>query len=216
MDPASLPAAKTENDLLDRYLLCVDGAGVFLVCLEEEVTIGGHRLDDDRADICLMADLARRHVSLHRSPSGYELTALGAVCLEGQFVPDGATAALEETANWKMGELVEIQFRQPTVLSRTAVLDFPGSNRPIAGQPGTSVDRVILMDQNCLIGAGGGQHIQLEDCGEGVILYRRKGRLWCKSKNEFRVNDQVTTTTCALELGDVISGDDYRFRIDAV
>ncbi len=115
-----------------------------------------------------------------------------------------------------MGDGVEIRFRLPTVLSLTAVLDFQGSHRPLVGQPPAMVDQVILMDQNCLIGPGNGQHIRLKNCEEGVILYHSKNQLWCKSKVPFSKNEELQGTTTPLQTGDIITGRDYRFRLEAV
>lgn len=219
MEPAASQSTSTENreTLADRYLLSVDGAGVFLLILADEVTLGGYRPDDPRADVCLMADLSRQHLTLSRSRDGYVLKPHGSATWEdGRELPPDEPVPLGQSAGWSVGENIEIRFRQPTVLSLTAVLDFPSSHRPLAGPTGSAVDGVILMDQNCLIRPGSGQHVSLGDGRDGVILYRSKGRLWCKSKTDFRINDEVTTNNCALKSGDGIAGDDFRFRIEAV
>jgi hypothetical protein len=211
----STTATGLVQQLAEAYLLCVDGAGVFLLCLGDEVTFGGFRRRWEPGG-CLF-DGRSFPKACHDRPVARRLFAFGSrpVTVNQRQLPIDEPTPLEQTADLALGESVEIRFSQPNVLSLTAVLDFPGAIRPQVGQPPATIDRVVLMDQNCLIGPGDGNHIRLDDCADGVILYRNKGRLWCKSKAEFRSNDQTTTTTCVLESGDVIAGNDYRFRIEA-
>lgn len=212
--PSTTPPSN--GQLASQYLVWVDGAGVFLLCLENQITIGGLRDDPHRANLCLMANLSRKHATLTRSHGGYQLQSHGNLTLDGKELTPEKSVPLKPPTTWQMNGNVEIQIQQPTVLSLTAVLDFQGSHPPLVGQPPVTIDRVILMDQNCLIGPGGGQHIKLGDCQEGIILYRSKGRLWCKSKTPFAPNDSERTNSHPLTSGDVIAGDDFRFRIEAV
>ena len=178
--------------LARQYLLWVDGAGVFLLCLESEVSIGGQRTDPQRADVCLMSNLSRKHATFIRCEGSYQIQPHGPVTLDD--APLSANAgerfSLGQRAELILGEEVPVRFRRPNVLSLTATLEFQSSYSPLAGQPPMMVDQVILMDQNCLIGPGAGQHVRLDDCEEGVLLYRSKGRLWCKSRSSFSVNEK--------------------------
>ena len=207
---------QSKSPLAEKYLLSVDGAGVFLLCLGDEVTIGGLRNDPNRADVCLMAGLLRKHLSLVRSNGSYHFRALGPVVYnDSPLLPNPETpVSLGESAHWK-ADAVEIRYRQPTVLSLTAVLEFP-SHRPLIGEPPTGVDQVILMDQNCLIGPKPDQHIRLTDTEDGLILYRSKNQLWLKSKTPFSRNDQTQENSCSLESGNTVTGRDFRFRLEAV
>lgn len=189
-----------------------------MVLLGEEVTIGGVRQDGNRSEVCLLSNLARKHLTLSRVHGSYQLTAHHPVRFKNQPFPTDPDERilLEDKAQWTMGEGVEIRFRLPTVLSLTAVLDFQSSHRPVVGHPPLMVDQVILMDQNCLIGQGSGQHIRLKNCEEGVILYQSKQQLWCKSKTPFSKNDEAPETTASLQTGDIITGRDFRFRLEAL
>jgi hypothetical protein len=209
---------ESKNRLSAKYLLWMDGAGVFLLCLGDEVTVGGLRNDPDHADVCLMANLARKHLTLIRSNGSYHLKPHGPVSFKDSPFPTLGEEhiSLESPAEWRMGDGVEIRFRQPTVLSLTAVLDFQSSHRPLAGQPPSAADQVILMDQNCLVGPGPGQHIGLRDAADGLILYRSKNQLWLKSKALFSKNDRDFGNSSVLQSGDTVTGQDFRFRIEAV
>lgn len=209
-------APSANGQLASQYLLWVDGAGVFLLCLDNQITIGGLRDDAHRADLCLMANLSRKHATLKRSDGGYQIQSHGNVTQNNQPLSTEKPVPIQPTTTWKMNRNVEIQIQQPTVLSLTAVLDFQGSHPPLVGQPPVTIDRVILMDQNCLIGPGGGQHIRLDDCEEGFILYRSKEQLWCKSKTPFSPNNEAKTNSHPMVTGDVIAGDNFRFRIESV
>lgn len=211
---ANQPAATIPK----KFVLWVDGAGGALVLLGDEVTIGGLRQDANSSDVCLLSNLARKHLTLSRGHGSYQLEAHHPVRFKNQTFPTDPDEriVLEDKAQWRMGEGVEIRFRLPTVLSLTAVLDFQSSHRPIIGQPPLMVDQVILMDQNCLIGQGSGQHIRLKNCEEGVILYQSKQQLWCKSKASFSKNEEAPETTVALQTGDTITGRDFRFRLEAL
>lgn len=184
----------------------------------EKVTIGGLRHDPDRSDVCLMSNLARKHLTITRAHGSYLLQAHQPVAFKNQPFPTDPDEriVLLDKAEWTLGEGVEIRFRIPTVLSLSAVLDFQSSHRPLVGQPPTMVDHVILMDQNCLIGPGNGQHVRLKNCEEGVILYQSKNQLWCKSRSPFSKNEKPIGTTTSLEAGDTITGRDFRFRLEAL
>ncbi len=203
--------------LARQYLLWVDGVGVFLLCLEEEVSIGGHRKDEDRADVCLMSNLARKHAVIRRAAGDYHIEARGELTLNDRPLSEpGGTSALGPSAELVLGGDVPVRFRRPNGLSLTATLEFQSSYSPLAGQPPMMVDQVILMEQNCLIGPGADQHVRLDDCEEGVLLYRSKGRLWCKSRSSFAVNDKPVIHTSRLASGDVVAGRDFRFRLEAL
>jgi hypothetical protein len=211
---ANQPAARP----LKKFVLWVDGAGGALVLLGEDVTIGGVRYDANPSDVCVLSNLPRKHLTLTRVHGSYQLQAHHPVRFKHQPFPTDPDEriVLEDKTQWSMGEGVEIRFRLPTVLSLTAVLDFQSSHRPVVGQPPLMVDQVILMDQNCLIGPGNGQHIKLKNCEEGIILYQSRQQLWCKSKSPFSKNNEAPETTASLEPGDIITGRDYRFRLEAL
>jgi len=216
MANAAPNANQPSGELSKRFVLWVDGAEGALVLLGEEITLGGFRPDPNRADVCLMANLARKHLTITRAQGRYELQTHQSITLKDHPFPTdpGERITLDQQSEWKMDQDVEIRFRLPTVLSQTAVLDFPGSARPITGQPPVTVDQVILMDQNCLIGPGNGQHIRLTNSEDGVILYRSKQQLFCKAKTPFSKNEEPLKTSVSLQPGDTITGRDFRFRLE--
>ncbi len=217
-DVAATDSHSSAGSLAGQYVLGVDGAGVFLLCLAKEVTLGGVRQDDNHADVCLLSNLNRQHAAFVRSHGNYHIKALGLVRRKNSLTALNPEeyVALKPAEEWILGDGVEVQIQQPTPLSLTTIVEFQSSHRPQIGQPPVTIDRVILMDQNCLIGPGGGQHIPLNDSQDGVILYRSKNQLWCKSKSPFQKNDEPAGLECPLQSGDVVTGKDFRFRIEAV
>ena len=192
-----------------RFTLWIDGVGAYLFCLSERVTIGGPEHDTDFADIALLANLSRRHATIARTQEGYLLEAHSAVRVAGRPVYE--RTRLNANYEIELGDCVRLRFRQPTVLSATAVLDFRSDHRP-----SHSVDGVILMDETCLLGPGGENHVQCPDWSEPVVLFRRGGQFCCKSRSDLFVDGKLVRDGTPIAAGDVITGPDLRFRLEAV
>jgi hypothetical protein len=190
-----------------RYKIWIDGVGAFLICLGDRVSIGGPRYDANAADIPLLANLSRRHATFVRGKEGYVLEAHGPVKVAGRLV-EGA-AHLNHDYSVELGGSVRLRFRLPSVLSATAVIDFVSDHRPPQ-----SVDGVVLLEENCLLGPGRDNHIRCPEWGESVLLYRKEGRFWCKSQSDLVIGGRVAKEEVTIEPGDVVSGLDMRFRIE--
>jgi hypothetical protein len=193
----------------DRYMLWIDGAGGYLVCLGERVSIGGPSLDENSADVPLLASLSRKHATIVRSREGYVLdphstTRVGNRPVEGAvYLNSGYTIEL--------GNSVRLRFWLPTVLSATAVLEFVSDHRPCR-----SVDGVILMEETCLIGPGRENHVRCPEWPESVVLYRSGEDFCCKSRCDLFAGTRRLAEGEALRPGDVVTGNDaMRFRIEA-
>ena len=61
--------------------------------------------------------------------------------------------------------------------------------RRLAGR--SLCDGIVLMDDTCLLGPTQENHIRCRDWRESVLLYRRDGELWCKSRQEIRIDGQA-------------------------
>ncbi|MEX0701009.1 MAG: FHA domain-containing protein [Planctomycetales bacterium] len=179
-----------------RHMLWIDGVGAFLVCGGDQVTIGGPPRGDDDADVPLLADLARRHATFIRTSGGaWLLEGDATVRLDGKLIDrraalrDGSEIALLRAgapSRWA----VRLRFRVPSALSATARLEFESDHRPA-----TSVDAVVLMDQNCLLGPGPDCHVRCPDWPATVVLFRRDGAFHVTS----RVGCAHQTATRTLE-----------------
>ncbi len=202
-----------------RFLLWIDGVGCWMVYSGGRVTIGGPvepGSSSPAADICLLADLSRQHAAIERVGESYRLEATQArvnrQSVRGEtYLRDGETIEL--------GNSLTIPFRTPSVLTATAVLGG-GSALPWRmfrqrGTPGI-VDGIVLMDEVCLLGPGSDAHIVCRDWPETVILFRREGALWCRTKAEANVDSGRLMDAAALYDGAVVSGPGWRFRVEAV
>ena len=191
-----------------RFTLWIDGVGAYLLCLGDRVTIGGPEHGTDSADVALLANLSRRHATLVRTREGYVLEAHSAVSVAGRAVYD--RTRLNTNYEVQLGDCVRLRFRQPTVLSATAVLDFLSDHRP-----SRRVDGVILMDETCLLGPGGENHVRCLDWPDSVVLFRQGGEFRCKSRADIFVDGTLVRDGGAVTPGDVVTGPELRFRIEA-
>jgi hypothetical protein len=190
-----------------RYLLWMDGVGAYLLCLGDRVTIGGHRPDGKNADVPLLANLSRTHATFRRGAEGYVLEAQGPVKVAGRTVKENAWLTGDRELD--LGNSVRLRFRMPSVLSATATIDFLSDHRPAH-----SLDGIILMEDNCLLGPGSDNHVRCLNWPETVLLYRRGDQLWCKSRSDVFVEKTLARSGCPLKPGNVVTGNDLRFRLE--
>jgi len=191
----------------EHYMLWIDGVGGYLVCLGQRVSIGGPPHGSNPADIPLLANLSRRHADIVRGGEGYLLEALGA-CKVADRPVEGSTP-LHHGYTIELGGSVRLRFRLPSVLSATAVLDFISDHRP-----SQSVDGVILLDENCLLGPGRDNHVQCPEWSESALLYRKDGKFRVKSQSDLVIGGKLARDGGTLEPGEVVSGLDMRFWIE--
>jgi hypothetical protein len=192
----------------EKFVVWIDSVGAFLLCLGNEVSFGGPASEDSRADVALLANLSRRHATFLRSGESYLLLAHAPVHVAGRAVHDRVD--LSDGYDVALGANVRLSFRLPSVMSGTARIEFVSDHRPAR-----SVDGVILMDETCLLGPGPENHVRCPGWPHAVLLFRRDGRLWCKSREALFLGGRHAPEGGALEPGVVVSGTDIRFRIEA-
>ena len=202
-------ATSDNTHLPKRLVLWIDGVGAYLLCLKNEVTIGGPMQNTTPSELSLMANLSRCHATVVRDGEAYYLEAHAPVKVDGKRV-DWRTH-LNKNSDIHLGENVQLQFELPSVLSRSAVLKFISHHRPQF-----SVDGVVLMDENCLLGPGPENHIQCHQWKEPLLLYIKNGYLYCKSTDDIMVDDEPATGVTMIVPGQTVSGEDWRFRIEAI
>ena len=192
----------------------IDGVGCFWLSQLDRFTIGGPgapsaKADDLRetADLALLSDLKRRHATIVRTGEGYLLESHGPARVAGREVHD--RVALNDGATIELGRSVRLRFRQPSALSLSARLDFMSDHRPTQ-----SVDGVVLLADTCLLGQGDENHIDCPDWVGQVLLVRQGTELWCRSRQALTVNGHRLGNGRRLRSGDVVSGDESRFRIE--
>ncbi len=192
----------------------IDGVGCFWLSQKDRVTIGGPgtpsaKPDDVRqaADLAILSDLKQRHATIVRTGEGYLLETHGSARVAGREVLD--RTALSDGAIIELGRSVRLRFRQPSALSLSARLDFMSDHRPTQ-----SVDGVVLLADTCLLGAGDENHIVCHDWLGQVLLVRQGLELWCRSRQALTVDGHRLGSGRRLQSGDVVSGEDSRFRIE--
>ncbi len=190
-----------------RYMLWIDGVGAWQLCAGSQFRIGGPTLEHDSADICLMANLFRRHATLQRTGEDWFIYPHQSTVVSGRAVT-GATL-LQTGDAICLAERVRLGFRIPSVLSGSAVIDFESHHRPTQ-----SVNGIILMTDSVLLGPRKDYHICCPDWPELVVVYRQDGQLRCKSKSALKVNGERVWDSAVLSDGAIVSGEEFRFRVE--
>jgi hypothetical protein len=189
--------------------LWIDGVGAWVVQLSRRLTIGGPvdpAAGHAGSDLSLLAPLGRQQAVLECTGERWQLLAedarVGGRPIAGSaFLADGDEITLT-------GD-VRLRFRQPSVLTPTAVLTFASGHRP-----SLRIDGVVLLDEVCLLGPGADAHIRCCDWTETVILFRRDGGLWVRSRGGLRVNEVSVMEAAPAGHGAVVSGSGFRFRVE--
>ncbi len=192
-----------------RSLLWIDGVGTYLVCTGDQVSIGGPTAEQRAADISLLANLSRIHATICRRGDGYFIEAHSPTKVSGRDVIERTD--LNDGYEIGLSDTVRLRFRLPSVLSASARLEFLSVHRP-----GLSVDGIVLMGDTCLLGPGETNHILCHDWPDAVLLFRRDGQLWCKSRMDLFLGDRHIQDGSPIENGDIITGPELRFRFEAI
>ena len=191
----------------DRYMLWIDGVGAWQLCVGSQFLIGGPTLEDKSADICLMANLSRRHALLLRNGEDWFIHPHNSTVVSGRAVT-GPTL-LRTGDEICLAERVRLGFRIPSVLTGSALIDFESPHRPAH-----SVNGIILMTDSILLGPRRDHHVCCADWPEVVVIYYQDGVLRCRSKAGLSVNGTRVRDSAVLSDGAIVSGDDFRFRIE--
>jgi hypothetical protein len=190
-----------------RFLLWLDAVGGYLVCLDEQVVLGraGH---DSQADIPLMGDLSRNHATITRDGDGYVLRANHSTFVNNRKVE---SAPLKDGDVIRLGQTLELEFRQPSPISSSARLTVVSRHRlPLA------VDGVLLMAETCIIGGSPQSQIVAPSLEETVVLYRQGNTLWCRAGVGFEVDGKPCSGRSALTLQSSVLGDGFSFSLEAL
>jgi hypothetical protein len=190
-----------------RFLLWIDGAGGYLVCLGSRVTLG-QAAPDGQADVPLFADIARAHATVTRDSEGYLLEALRPVQVNGQ---QSDKALLQPGDRVTLGNCCQLQFRQPVPVSATARFDLVSGHRlPLA------VDGVILMADTLMLGPTAQAHVTIADLDKPVILFRQKDGLGIRYSGTLTVDGQACKERGTLGATSKVRGEDFAFAVETV
>lgn len=200
------PHVATDRSAMRGKTLWIDGVGCYWLCLNDRVSIGGPD-PVAPADIALLSDLKRQHAAIVRKREGYLLEARGTARVSGREMAD--RAGLNDGTIIELGQTVRLRFRQPSALSLSACIEFLSDHRPTH-----AVDGVVLLADTGLLGPGEENHIICPDWLDTVLLVQKGGELWCRSRADLSVNGQPLGNGRRLASGDVVSGEELRFRIE--
>ena len=192
-----------------RYTLWIDGVGAWHICVGDQVEIGGPALNHAEADICLMANISRRHARLVRDGEDWFIHARHPTVVSGRTA--GEKAALRTGDEIRLGERVRLGFRVPSPLATTAVIDFESDHRPAQ-----SVNGIVLMTDNCLLGPRRDYHIFCPEWPDLLVLFTRDGQLCCRSNMPLKLNQTIVRDVAELSHGSVVSGEEFRFRVECL
>ncbi len=209
VEPAPTPGAALQDEptISKRFLLWIDGAGGFLVCLGSRVTLG-QAAPDGHAEVPMFADIARAHATITRDSEGYILEAVRPVQVNGQPTDK---ALLQPGDRITLGNCCQLQFRQPVPVSATARLDLVSGHRlPLA------VDGVILMADMLMLGPTDQAHVTIPELEKPVILFRQKDGLGVRHAGTFTVDGQACKERGALGPTAKVRGDDIAFAVEPV
>ena len=200
---------KQNDDDLNRFLVWIDGVGVFLVCMNDRFEIGGTRFDNanDQADLALMSQLSRKHAAIVRSGSDYMLESHGSTKVAGRDVID--QCHLLDGHEVTLGSSVKLRFQLPSALSSSARIELLSDHRP--PQP---IDGVVMMAETCLLGPGPENHILCPHWSGTILLVRRDDGLWVQSRMDIFVNDQHCPNGSPLKNADLVTGPEIRFHLE--
>jgi hypothetical protein len=192
----------------DKFLLWVDAVGGYLVCLDDEVTLGQPD-PSRRVDIPILGDLSSRHARIWRDGEGYLIEAIRDVRVNGRRV--SRVAPLGQRSQIQLGDAVRLAFRRPHALSATARLDFLSRHRT---QP--SVDAVLLMADSCVLGPKLHNHVVCRDWRREVVLYRHDERLFCRSRGAMEIDGLRREDRGPITRSSRVVGDRFSLTLEAV
>ena len=164
----------------DRFLLWIDAVGGYWVCLADEVVLG-QPSPGGPADLPILGDLSSRHARIRRDGESYLIEAYRPTRVDDR--PVSSLAELRDGSRIALGPAVRLLFRRPHPWSATARLEFLSHHRT---EP--SVDAVLLMAQNCVLGPSPASHVVCRDWPREVILYREGSHLFCRTRGPIEID----------------------------
>ncbi len=190
-----------------RILLWIDGVGGFLVCTGDRVLLG-QAVPGNPVDVPILADVARRHVRIHREDR-YLLEPLSDVWLRQR--PVASMSVLSDGDIIRMGSGLELRFRQPHALSATARLEWVSQHRTCP-----RVDAILLMADTCVLGPRLHNHVVCRDWSQEVVLYRQGDDWMCRCRDGLEVDGRFGLGSQAVSWDSHVRGSDFSFSLERI
>lgn len=190
-----------------RFLLWVDGVGGYLVCLSSRVTFG-QATADGPVDVPLFADVSRTHAEVTRDTEGYVIESGRAVRVNGT---ETRCAVLTAGDRVTLGASCQFVFHKPVSVSSSVRLELTSGHRlPV------SVEAVLLMGNELILGPGPDSHIPLK-VPSPVLIYRSREGLSVRVPDaKFTIDDRPCTDRALLPLPGVVCADAFTFAVEPV
>jgi hypothetical protein len=154
-----------------QFVLHVDGVGSFLVLRQPVITIGPIS-SAMPADVAVVAEPTLPPTTIARIDDDYFLKGGATTPSLGRLLASGQRLDLSPRCR--------MTFLLPSPASTTAVLDLCGARLARA-----DIRRVILMDQDLIIGPGSASHVVAPQLERPLVLHLSQGQLVCQSREGF-------------------------------
>ncbi|OWK37942.1 FHA domain-containing protein [Fimbriiglobus ruber] len=205
--PSDPGADTTPAPLPKRFLLWIDGAGQFLVCMNPRVTFGQAGAGGP-IDIPVHAELARLHAEVFRDGEGYVLESANDAQVNGAAT---SRAVLRTGDRISLGPSCQLVFHRPVPISPSARLEIASGHRL-----SVAVDGVLLMAEALILGPGPQVHAALPDAPGNVVLYRSKDGLGVRCPGAFSIDNRPCRDRAPLPLPSVVATDTFTFAVEPV
>ena len=191
---------KIMKAISSRFLMWVDAVGGYLVCLNNQLSIGQAR-PGSKVDIPLLADISSKHARLKREgeEGDYIIEPLAPVLVQNQEIK--SPTLLHHGDVISLGT-AELQFTKPHPLSTSARLDLIGQSRT---SPYT--DAIVLMSDTLIIGNNMANHVVYHGEEHQIVLFQQDGQLCCRSDYPVELDGVVEQTTGELFYSSQIRSD---------
>jgi hypothetical protein len=196
------------NEKVQRALLWVDAVGGFLVCLDDEISIGQPSPGNAIA-LPILADLSRRHAVIRREAGAYVLEPLQSARVDGRELK--GPHVLADNQLIQLGDNVRLRFTKPHALSATARLVLESHHKT---QP--SADAVLLMADSCVLGPNRHCHVRCRDWQRDVIVYRQEEKVFCRADEPLTIDGVVASGDNEIQSGVRVEGAEFSFAWETV
>ncbi|MEP3479678.1 MAG: FHA domain-containing protein [Fuerstiella sp.] len=208
-DDSAVAGSESETSDTRRFLLWIDGVGVWQLLMGNHFVIGAPSSKGPEADLAIQANVRKQHACVIAERDEWVLDPLADAYIANQRI--AKRAHLQSGDQIRLGESVELGFRLPSPLSNSAVLDFESGHRPLQ-----SVDGVILLTDHCIVGPRRDQHIYCSTWQHSFVLFRRDNKLLCRSSGDFQFNGTDIEDVCEIVEDSMIESEHCRFRIEVI
>jgi hypothetical protein len=193
------------NNSRDRFILWVDGAGGYLVCLGNTVTLGQAN-PNSIVDVPIFGDLSRNHATIIRDGEGYLVRSQRDLWVNNRAT---SQATLRDGDIVRLGKAVELRFSLPCAVSETARLQLISRHRLHLSLAG-----ILLMADTCVLGSAGRSHVQAAAAAGQVVLYRQGDGLGCRGDETVEVDGQTYSSRGPVRLPARVTVGELSFSLE--